>query len=110
MFILIHMLPVWIYLFGALTVFLKWRNVRFMVTTHGLYVSRGVFTFDYEMKPWMDIGHINIHQGIFDRMFGVGDVIFLCAHNSYHNSSEGHNPHQNMKIITYLIFRKYSSW
>ena len=106
LFILIHMLPVWIYLFGALTVFLKWRNVRFMVTTHGLYVSGGVFTFDYEMKPWTDIGHINIHQGVFDRMFGVGDVIFVCAHNTYQNSSEGHSSHQNMKIYNIPDFQE----
>lgn len=106
LFILIHMLPVWIYLFGALTVFLKWRNVRFMITTHGLYVSGGVFTFDYEMKPWTDIGHINIHQGVFDRMFGVGDVIFICAHNSYHKSSDGHSSHQNIKIYNIPDFQE----
>ena len=105
-FMLIHLMPVWIYLFGALTVFLRWRNVRFLVTTHGLYVSGGVLTFNYEMKPWTDIGHINIHQGVFDRMFGVGDVIFICAHNSYQTSHNHNSGHQNMKIYNIPDFQQ----
>lgn len=93
-FMLIHMMPVWIYLFGVVTVFLKWKNTRFMITTHGLYISGGAFTFNYEMKPWTDIGHINIHQGVFDRMFGVGDVVFVC----HHSHSNGHSSGSNMSI------------
>ena len=102
LFMLVHMMPVWIYLIGVLTVFLKWRNVRFLITTHGLYVSGGLFSFNYEMKPWTDIGHINIHQGVFDRMFGVGDVIFVCAHNA-HNHEDGH---QRMKIYNIPDFQQ----
>lgn len=95
-FMLIHLMPVWIYLFGVLTVFLKWKNTHFMITTHGLYISGGVITFNYEMKPWTDIGHINIHQGVFDRMFGVGDVVFVCSHA--HSHSGGHGSGNSMSI------------
>lgn len=95
-FMLIHMMPVWIYLVGVLTVFLKWKNTHFMITTHGLYISGGVITFNYEMKPWTDIGHINIHQGVFDRMFGVGDVVFVCSHT--HSHSGGHGSGSSMSI------------
>lgn len=105
-FMLFHMMPVWIYLIGVVAVFLKWRNVRFMVTTHGLYVSGGLFAFNYEMKPWTDIGHINIHQGVFDRMFGVGDVLFVCAHNSYQSTSHSHSGHQNLKIYNIPDFQE----
>ena len=95
-FMLIHMMPVWIYLVGVLTVFLKWKNTHFMITTHGLYISGGVITFNYEMKPWTDIGHINIHQGVVDRMFGVGDVVFVCSHT--HSHSGGHGSGSSMSI------------
>ena len=106
-FFLIHLMPVWIYLIGVVTVFLRWRNVRFMVTTHGLYVSGGLIAFNYEMKPWTDIGHINIHQGAFDRMFRVGDVIFVCSHGSYQNtSSNGHSEHHNLKIYNIPDFQE----
>lgn len=98
-FIMIHMMPVWIYLIGVLTVFFKWKNTHFMVTTHGLYISGGVFTFNYEMKPWTDIGHINIHQGVFDRMFGVGDVLFVCHHSNSHSNSHSHGSGMSIRNI-----------
>lgn len=88
-FMLIHMMPVWIYLVGVLTVFLRWKNTYYMITTGGLYISGGVFAFTYQMKPWTDIGHINIHQGVFDRMFNVGDVVFVCHHTHSGNHSSG---------------------
>ena len=105
-FMLVHMMPVWIYLIGVISVFLKWRNVRFMVSTHGLYVSGGLFAFNYEMKPWTDIGHINIHQGVFDRMFGVGDVIFICEHHSYQNTNNHNGAHQHMRIYNIPDFQE----
>lgn len=86
-FMMIHMMPVWIYLIGVLSVFFKWKNTYYMITTHGLYISGGVISFNYEMKPWTDIGHINIHQGVFDRMFGVGDVVFVCNHSHSHSNN-----------------------
>ena len=106
LFLLIHMMPVWLYLGGVVTVFLRWRNVHFLVTTHGLYVSGGLFTFNYEMKPWTDIGHINIHQGVFDRMFSVGDIVFVCAHNSYQTSSNHNGGHHHMKIYNIPDFQQ----
>lgn len=96
-FMLIHLMPVWIYLFGILGVFFRWKNTRFLITDRGLYVSGGLFSFNYEMKPWTDISHVSIHQGVFDRMFGVGDVVSTCTHistqagtHSGNGSSHGH--------------------
>lgn len=105
-FFLFHLMPVWIYLIGVVTVFLKWRNVRFMVTTQGLYVSGGLLSFTYEMKPWTDIGHINLHQGVFDRMFGVGDIIFVCSHGSSQTTHDHNGGHQNMKIYNIPDFQQ----
>lgn len=102
-FLLIHMMPVWLYLFGVITSVLRWKNTRFLITTGGLYVSGGVFTFNYEMKPWVDIGHINIHQGIFDRIFGVGDVQFVCGHASA-SSHDDDSAHSGMKIYNISDF------
>lgn len=105
-FMMIHMMPVWIYLSGVVTVFFKWRNTHFMVTTHGLYISGGVFAFNYEMKPWTDIGHIKMHQGVFDRMFGVGDVVFVCHHSNSHSNSHSHGSGGGMSIRNIHDFRE----
>ena len=86
----LHMMPVWIYLFGVLSSVLKHKHTEYIVTDKGVYISGGVFTFTYEMKPFTDLSHINIHRGVFDQMLGVGDVQLLCEHTGTNTGSSGH--------------------
>ncbi|MCM1568480.1 MAG: PH domain-containing protein [Roseburia sp.] len=107
LFMLVHLMPVWIYLFGILGVFFRWKNTRFMITDRGLYVSGGLFSFNYEMKPWTDISHVSIHQGVFDRMFGVGDVVSTCAHiNTQVRTHNGSGHSHGLKIYNIPDFLK----
>ena len=86
----LHMMPVWIYLFGVLSSVLKHKHTEYIVTDKGVYISGGVFTFTYEMKPFTDLSHINIHRGVFDQMLGVGDVQLICEHTGANTGSSGH--------------------
>ncbi|MBR3604461.1 MAG: PH domain-containing protein [Candidatus Gastranaerophilales bacterium] len=91
-FMAFHLMPVWIYIGGVLTSFLRYKNAAYIITTKGVYISSGVISKTQEMKPFTDLAHINIHRGIFDQFLGVGDVILTCAHNSIsaHNSRTIH--------------------
>ncbi len=73
-FILFHMMPVWIYLAGVIFSFRKYRNTYYIVTDHAVYVSSGVFTMNLETKTFAELSRVNLHRGIFDQMFHVGDV------------------------------------
>lgn len=73
-FFLIHLMPVWLYLFGAIFSFLAYRRISYIITNRAIYYSRGIFTFTYEIKTFMEISNITIHKGIFDQIFKVGDV------------------------------------
>lgn len=90
-FMAIHMMPVWIYLGGVFTSVLKHKHIEYIITDKGIYISGGIFTFNYEMKPFTDLSHINIHRGIFDQAFGTGDVILECGHSV--NSGRRHSNH-----------------
>ena len=95
-FFAFHLMPVWIYLGGVLFSIRKYRNTAYIITDRGIYVSGGTFTYNYEMKPFTDLSHINVHRGIFDQMLGVGDVISACEHDGYnsrnsHSHSSGHS-------------------
>lgn len=90
-FFALHMMPVWIYLGGIITCVLKYKHVEYIVTDKGIYISGGLFTFNYEMKPFTDLSHINIHRGIFDQMLGVGDVIMECGHTAVVSGRHSHN-------------------
>lgn len=74
-FMLLHMMPVWLYLGGVLFAARRYRNTAYIVTDRAIYVSGGVFTRNINVKPFAELSHINLHRGIFDQMFNVGDII-----------------------------------
>lgn len=74
-FILFHMMPVWIYLSGILFTSVRYRNTTYIITDRAIYLSGGVFTKNIKVKPFAELSHINLHRGIFDQIFNVGDII-----------------------------------
>ena len=73
-FMLFHMMPVWIYLGGFFFSFRRYQNTYYIVTDHAVYASSGIFTMNLETKTFAELSRVNLHRGIFDQMFGVGDV------------------------------------
>lgn len=73
-FLLFHMMPVWIYLAGVIFSFRKYKNTYYIVTEHAIYISSGIFTMNFETKTFAELSRVNLHRGIFDQMFHVGDV------------------------------------
>lgn len=82
-FLVLHLMPVWIYLGGVFLSVRKYKNTEYIITDKGIYVSGGTFSYNYEMKPFTDLSHINIHRGIFDQWLKVGDVVTVCNHTGY---------------------------
>ena len=74
-FMLLHLMPVWIYLGGILFTARRYKNTAYIVTDRAIYVSGGVFTRNINTKPFAELSHINLHRGVFDQMFNVGDII-----------------------------------
>lgn len=83
-FILIHMMPVWIYLSGVFFTVRRHNNTYYIVTDRAIYASGGALTKHINVKPFAELSQINVHRGIFDQMFNVGDVI--ATTNQYNSS------------------------
>lgn len=79
-FILFHMMPVWIYLGGILFVFRRYQHTEYIVTDKGVYISGGLFSYTCNMKPFTELARVNICRGIIDQIIGVGDVV-LTSNN-----------------------------
>ena len=78
-FMALHMMPVWLYLGGALLSFRRYRNTAYIVTDKAIYASGGIFARTYKSKPFAELSHVDLHRGIFDQWFGVGDIITTSA-------------------------------
>ena len=79
-FLLFHLMPVWIYLGGVVFVFRRYQHTEYIVTDKGVYISEGLFSYICNMKPFTELARVNIHRGIIDQMIGVGDVV-LTSNN-----------------------------
>ena len=86
-FMLLHLMPVWIYLGGVLFTVRKYRNTYYIVTDTGIYVSGGVFSKTYNHKPFAELSHVDLHRGVFDQMFNVGDIITTSSQFSNNNTN-----------------------
>jgi len=79
-FFILHMMPVWIYLSGVLFMIRRYNSTSYVITDMAIYISGGVFTRNINSKPFAELSHINLHRGIFDQMFNVGDIVATTSH------------------------------
>ena len=86
-FMLIHMMPVWLYLGGIIFTVRRYKNTSYIVTDRAIYVSSGIFTQNINVKPIAELSHINLHRGIFDQIFNVGDIIATTNHFNQNGQS-----------------------
>ena len=75
-FFLLHLMPVWLYFGGILTAALRAKHTEYAVTDKAVYIQKGVFSTRVEMKPLTEIADVKVYQGMFDKMYGTGDLIF----------------------------------
>ena len=74
-FFAIHLMPVWMYLGGVIFTIKRYNNTAYIVTDKAIYVSGGTFAQNINTKPFAELSHIDLHRGMFDQKFGVGDII-----------------------------------
>lgn len=79
-FLILHLMPVWMYLVGVIFVFRRYKHTEYIVTDKGVYYSGGLFSYTCNMKPFTELARVNVHRGIIDQMIGVGDVV-LTSNN-----------------------------
>ena len=69
---------------GVLFTSLKHHNTAYIITDKSIYISGGTFTKNIQTFSFSDVSNIEIHRGLFDQMFNVGDII-VTSYNRDHN-------------------------
>ena len=86
-FMLLHLMPVWLYVGGIVFMSRRYQNTSYIVTDRAIYVSGGVFNKSINVKPFAELSHINLHRGIFDQKFNVGDIVCTTSHMNENGKS-----------------------
>ncbi|HKE25489.1 MAG TPA: PH domain-containing protein [Bryobacteraceae bacterium] len=71
-------LPPLIFLW-PLTRWLRWRSVRIVVMSDRLRYEKGLVSKDVRTLELNKLQCVNVHQGMMQRVFGVGDIAFETA-------------------------------
>lgn len=79
LFFALHLIPVWIYVFGILTVFRAYKNTEYIITDKGIYTSGGSVTYSCMMKQFSEVSFPYINRGFIDQILGVGDIVIPCV-------------------------------
>ncbi|MCR5505942.1 MAG: PH domain-containing protein [Bacilli bacterium] len=87
-FFLIHLMPVWLYIFGVIFSILKYKNTAYVITDAGVYISGGVFSYFFDFKPFTKLSNITMHRGVFDQFIKVGDVVFSIEQQNDNNKGK----------------------
>ena len=78
-FFILHLMPVWIYLFGVIFAFSKWKNTEYLVSDKAIYALSGVFSTNCVRKTFQEVTNISVHQGIIDKRHNVGDIFIIAG-------------------------------
>ena len=87
-FFALHLMPVWLYLGGVLLCRKRYNNTYYIVTDKAIYISQGVISKKIQTKPFAEMSHIDLHRGIFDQMFNVGDIICTSSQRGINDTAD----------------------
>ncbi len=76
-FMLLHLMPVWLYLVGVIFAARKYRNTQYAITDRAVYISGGIFNRKITVKPFAELSRIELRKGIFDKFFHAADIVFV---------------------------------
>ena len=73
-FFAVHLMPVWMYIFGIFSGIYKYIKPYYIVTNKTAYISNGDSKKGIMTIPFKEMAIVETHEGLFDKMLGVGDV------------------------------------
>lgn len=73
-FFALHLLPVWIWLSKVLTANKRYKNTEYCITDKRVIIKSGFIGMQVSTIMMKDVASVDIRKGVFDSMFGVGDV------------------------------------
>lgn len=79
-FMVLHMMPVWIWLWNAITANRRWKNTMYYVTDKRIIIQTGFLDRELQTLYYKDIRDVNLRVGLLDKLLHVGDIHFDMGH------------------------------
>lgn len=73
-FFLLHLIPVWMWLYGIITANRRHKNLEYVFTDRRIIIKSGVVGIDIQNIYYTDIESVNVKVNWVDKMLKVGDI------------------------------------
>ena len=73
-FLLFHLMPVWIWLSNVLTANRQHENLEYAFTQKRIIIKSGIIGIDFKNIYYSEIDSVNLRVGLVDRIEKVGDI------------------------------------
>lgn len=73
-FMLLHMMPLWLGIGNMIRLILVYRNTFFCYTNKRVIIRSGFMGVDYKTKDFYEIGNIEVNVSPIENMMGVGTI------------------------------------
>lgn len=91
-FMLLHLMPVWIWLGSTITAGKRWKNTNYFVTNRRIIIQGGFLAVNESSVFYKDLRNAQLRVGLLDKMFHTGDILF-------DNGMVYHQKNQHMPML-----------
>ena len=75
-FMLLHLMPVWIWLGSMITAGKRWKNTNYFVTNRRIIIQGGFLAVNESSLFYKDLCNTRLRIGLLDKLFHTGDILF----------------------------------
>ena len=91
-FFALHLTPVWIWIANIVSAFKRLKNTEYAFTDKRIIIKTGFFP-KFDSIYYSDVSSVNLHVGLFDRIFKVGDIVIHTTSGGKHEVEDIDNPY-----------------
>lgn len=87
-FMLLHLMPVWIWLGSTLTAGRRWSNTNYYVTNRRIIIQSGFFAVNETSLFYKELRNAQMRIGLFDHLFHTGSIAFDSGVIMHYNKQQ----------------------
>ena len=91
-FMLLHLMPVWIWLGSTITAGKRWHNTNYFVTNRRIIIQGGFLAVNETSLFYKDLRNAQLRIGFLDKIFHTGDIVFDSGVMMYNRKNQQHGP------------------
>ena len=105
-FMLLHLMPVWLWLGSMITAGRRWENTNYYVTNRRIIIQGGFLAVNETTLFYKDLRNARVRIDLLDKLFHTGDVVF--DNGIYYGNSRSQNrlPHLEDLEDPYQVYER----